>query len=245
MDLVGIDVFGLRLFMQAKSLSHRAVLFHFEFIVNPCHRFACSRHFQRTFDLSPTNGTGELWRHFFWNEGYDCCYDRIRSDFRAFSLRAGCPSEDFKKAIASKPLCHTVVYHDHFCCDHFFNTKQLFLIPEPVLYMLKALSFIVVERLEFIFLSFWITKVISSSAIFIFFAAVGISHILKRQSHTRLAVVVSLIPYLTALWIDDPFIMDKMTYLVERISPFIFILIPGLLLVVSYFQNGKGRQKAA
>lgn len=161
--------------------------------------------------------------------------------FVLFPYVQGAPRRILKKLLLANLFVTLLYTMTIFAAITFFNTKQLFLIPEPVLYMLKALSFIVVERLEFIFLSFWITKVISSSAIFIFFAAVGISHILKRQSHTRLAVVVSLIPYLTALWIDDPFIMDKMTYLVERISPFIFILIPGLLLVVSYFQNGKGR----
>jgi spore germination protein (amino acid permease) len=130
-----------------------------------------------------------------------------------FPYVQGSPRRILKKLMLANLFVTLLYTLTIFAAITFFNTEQLFLIPEPVLYMLKALSFIVVERLEYIFLSFWITKVISSSAIFIFFGAIGISHILKRQSHTRIAVVVSLIPYFVALWIDDPFIMDKMTYL--------------------------------
>ncbi|KQL44989.1 hypothetical protein AN963_27055 [Brevibacillus choshinensis] len=150
-----------------------------------------------------------------------------------------------KKLMAANLFVTLLYTMTIFAAITFFNAKQLTLIPEPVLYMLKALSFIVIERLEFIFLSFWITKIISSSAIFIFFSAVGISHMLKRRSHTRVAVVVSMIPFAIAQWVDDPFVTDKMAHLLATFSPVIFLLIPGFLLVVSYWQKGKGRQKAA
>ncbi|QRG68351.1 GerAB/ArcD/ProY family transporter [Brevibacillus choshinensis] len=165
--------------------------------------------------------------------------------FVLFPYVQGSPKVILKKLMAANLLVTLLYTMTIFAAITIFNSKQLMLIPEPVLYMLKALSFIVIERLEFIFLSFWITKVISSSAIFIFLSAVGISHMLKKQSHTRLAVPVSMIPFVIALWADDPFITDKMADLLVVISPVIFIIIPAVLLVISSLQKGKGRQKTA
>lgn len=126
----------------------------------------------------------------------------------------------------------------------FFSPKLLSVIPEPVLYMIKTFSLGVFERLEYLFLAFWIMKVVTSVAIIMFASSVGMAHLFGARSHSQFALISSLIPYGFALWTEDPFITDKMSSILELWSPLVYIVLPVLLLTASYVQGRKGRQKA-
>ncbi|MET3289065.1 UNVERIFIED_CONTAM: spore germination protein (amino acid permease) [Brevibacillus sp. OAP136] len=83
----------------------------------------------------------------------------------------------------------------------FFSPDELHLIPEPMLYMLKAFTFRIVERTDLLFLSLWVVIVLTSIVSYVYLAAAGIKKMMnqERNSKTTLAVVIlcsllSLIP---------------------------------------------------
>lgn len=83
----------------------------------------------------------------------------------------------------------------------FFSPKELKLVPEPVLYVLKALEYTVLERIDLIFLSLWILTASTSFMSYLYIASYGMTKILHLEHHRKVVPVlgaiclgVSLIP---------------------------------------------------
>jgi spore germination protein (amino acid permease) len=106
------------------------------------------------------------------------------------------------KVISFASFCITVMYgFIVFTTYIFFNPEEIVIVPEPVLYMLKAFSFSIIERTDLIFLSIWIISVATSFISYLFIAAKGVQTLFRLKHHQKgapyLAIfcgVIAIIP---------------------------------------------------
>ncbi|WP_079529197.1 GerAB/ArcD/ProY family transporter [Halobacillus hunanensis] len=64
----------------------------------------------------------------------------------------------------------------------FFSTKEIALVQEPVLYMLKSFQFPIIARIDLFFLSIWVVSVATSFATYLFMTGMGLQTVFQKQS---------------------------------------------------------------
>ncbi|MDQ0178250.1 GerAB/ArcD/ProY family transporter [Bacillus chungangensis] len=121
-----------------------------------------------------------------------------------------------------------------------FSPEQMKLLPQPVLYMVKALSFTLIERPDIYFISIWSLMAATSIMSYMFMAAKGISHLYKRQEKYRKAVVYTVIFFFIIALIPQEEQMIKTFGKISTIVGYVFIfVIPLFLLGISIITHKK------
>lgn len=116
----------------------------------------------------------------------------------------------------------------------FFSPEEMKIVPEPVLYVLKALEFTVLERLDLFFLSVWILAVTTSFMSYLYIASYGITKILRMKHHKKVVPVVGAICFCIALIPGDNLLIIETWSKIIINSGLIFsVLIPILLLLLA------------
>ena len=80
-------------------------------------------------------------------------------------------------------------------CYLFFSPTDILLIPEPVLYLIKAFSFKILERTDLIFLSLWIVSVFTTIVSYVFWGADCIKGLFKSNKSSRNTFIILAIIY--------------------------------------------------
>lgn len=124
-----------------------------------------------------------------------------------------------------------------------FSPPELQLLPQPLLYMVKALSFSVVERPDLYFLSLWTVVAATSAMGYLFMASKGAASLFRQQSNHRKAVLYTgAIVFSIALITQDPRLIAPLGKVLSIIG-YVFVLgIPFILLVISILFKVKVRE---
>jgi len=121
-----------------------------------------------------------------------------------------------------------------------FSPEEIQLVSEPILYMLKALSYEVVERLDLIFLSIWVVPIITSFVTYLHIASVGMDKIFKQKNHKKVTLVLGILIMIISVFIpQEDKIIDKFNLIVSYSSYFFIAFIPFILLIVSIIRKKK------
>lgn len=122
----------------------------------------------------------------------------------------------------------------------FFSPKELMMLPEPILYLVKSFNFKVIERPDLLFTSLWIIFVITTFIMMLYIISLGLSTLKKGSSRV-------LFVYLAAIVI---FIIGSLSYgeykvltLFKYFNPMaivITIIIPMFVLFSSVVFKKKG-----
>ncbi|MGM0836699.1 MAG: GerAB/ArcD/ProY family transporter [Bacillota bacterium] len=124
-----------------------------------------------------------------------------------------------------------------------FSPKEITLVPEPVLYMLKAISFEIIERLDLIFLSIWVIPMTNSIIIYLYQASKGLKELFHTESHSPFVPIIVIPIFVSGFFLQDKFIIEKIdSFFQYIIYSFVFIL-PVLLLIVGFFRKKTGKEK--
>ena len=115
----------------------------------------------------------------------------------------------------------------------FFSPAQLEMIPEPLVYMLKGVSFIIVDRVDLIFLSIWIISVMTSYVSYLYIAGRGIQHLTKRKNTTGPILVASLIALIFSTFSHDRYTIEMLSGYHAKASYFFALGFPLVLLIIS------------
>jgi spore germination protein (amino acid permease) len=111
----------------------------------------------------------------------------------------GTPAKKIK-VISFASFCITVLYgFIVFTTYIYFNPEEIVIVPEPVLYMLKAFSFSIIERTDLIFLSIWIISVATSFISYLFIAAKGVQTLFRLPHHQTAAPYIAIFCALIAI----------------------------------------------
>ncbi|EIT87100.1 spore germination protein GerKB [Fictibacillus macauensis ZFHKF-1] len=152
------------------------------------------------------------------------------------------PYEKLKAATISNVSVTALYTFLTFMCIVFFGIKEFDLVPQPILYMIKSFSFEVLERIDLVFLSFWIVSVATTYMGYLLAAARGMLALAKtpRKEHTPF-VKLALIPTLFIATIPHG-VYEAATMLneISRLSLIFVFLIPTLLVIRSFMGKKKG-----
>ncbi|MFG6116378.1 GerAB/ArcD/ProY family transporter [Halobacillus sp. MO56] len=81
----------------------------------------------------------------------------------------------------------------------FFGAKEILLVPEPVLYMLKAYEFSVVERLDLFFISVWVVSVTTSFTTYLYMSGKGLKHMFNSKKEMPFMIMMAIVAFILAL----------------------------------------------
>jgi spore germination protein (amino acid permease) len=149
------------------------------------------------------------------------------------------------KAISMANLFVTLLYaFMTFTCLVIFSPKEIEVIPEPLLYMLKSFTFNVIERIDLIFLSIWSVSVFTTFISYIFMGMMGLGQYFHKGNHKKAAWWAGIICFVLAVWPGEPETIRLYDQIFSIGSFIIIIAVPLLLLGWSYLFKVKGETNA-
>ncbi|GGF16705.1 germination protein KB [Halobacillus andaensis] len=126
----------------------------------------------------------------------------------------------------------------------FFSTKEMALVSEPVLYMLKSYQFPIVARIDLFFISIWMVFVATTLSSFLYMAGLGLRRMVNTQQNKWVVFSVGCLFFISSLFIGfDLTKLDRFqTYVVH--GGYIFAVgIPLLILLISLFRKNRNKEK--
>jgi spore germination protein (amino acid permease) len=146
------------------------------------------------------------------------------------------------KAVSIGNLITTLFYtFEVFTSLIIFSPEELPLIPEPILYMLKAFSFHIVDRVDLLFLSLWVVMVFTSMCSYLYLGVTGLGHIFHKGEHTRSLFYVAVILFFISISPKNPSIIVFYDALITASFATMIVVLPIILLSVAFFM--KKREK--
>ncbi|MCM3616761.1 spore germination protein [Sutcliffiella horikoshii] len=123
-----------------------------------------------------------------------------------------------------------------------FSPEEMTLVPEPVLYMLKAISFEVIERLDLIFLSIWVIPMTNSFIIYLYQASKGLKELFHTESHSPFVPIICVPIFISGFFLQDKFFMADIGKVFQYIVFSFAFILPLLFLVIALVKKkfGKG-----
>ncbi|WP_044336707.1 GerAB/ArcD/ProY family transporter [Rossellomorea aquimaris] len=126
-----------------------------------------------------------------------------------------------------------------------FSPEELVIVPQPVLYYVKSLYLQVVERIDLVFVSLWVVSVITSLTSYLFLSTEGIAHTFKRIKRSVITISIGSLSFIIALFPNKEAEMELYNKWVINTSYLFILVIPLLLLSISFVFKKKERGKSA
>jgi spore germination protein (amino acid permease) len=146
------------------------------------------------------------------------------------------------KAVSIGNLITTLFYtFEVFTSLIIFSPEELPLIPEPILYMLKAFSFHIVDRIDLLFLSLWVVMVFTSMCSYLYSGVIGLGHIFHKGKHKKSLFYVAGIIFFIAIMPKNPSTIVFYDSLITASFATMIVVLPIILLSVAFFM--KKREK--
>jgi spore germination protein (amino acid permease) len=112
-----------------------------------------------------------------------------------------------------------------------FSSGQLALMREPVLNLLRGISYNMIDRVDLIFLSIWIVPMATSTISYLYFASKSVST--NKKHYPRVVLMNGIILFFITLIPHDDAIITLFNKYVSYLSYVVVFLIPTLLLILS------------
>lgn len=127
----------------------------------------------------------------------------------------------------------------------FFSPEEIKLVPEPVLYMLKAQTTTIFERVDYLFMAVWVVFMSTTYFSYLYISAKGVSGLFTKKNKKLYRTIVIILAFLTLLpefWISNIFFIDNINEVLGKIGNLFIILLPIILLTISLvFKKKEGR----
>ncbi|MFC5403433.1 GerAB/ArcD/ProY family transporter [Cohnella soli] len=152
--------------------------------------------------------------------------------------------KDVLKALFSANTFSTAMYTFLvFICLVVFSPEELKIIPQPVLYMVKALSLTIIERADLYFLSFWAIIIFSTVAIYLYMSAKSVSTLFGKKGHRGTIPIVALLILVIAEFPHNQDAINRLQNIVYVFAGVSFVFLPLLMLFLSYVRGIKGKEQ--
>jgi hypothetical protein len=113
-----------------------------------------------------------------------------------------------------------------------FSTEQLAQMREPILILLRGISYKMVDRVDLIFLSIWIVPMTTSIISYLYFASRSMNA--KKKHYPKFVLLNGFILFLITLIPNDDAFITLFNKYVSYLSYVVVFLIPTLLLILSF-----------
>ncbi|MDR7073265.1 GerAB/ArcD/ProY family transporter [Fictibacillus barbaricus] len=117
-------------------------------------------------------------------------------------------------------------------CIIYFSSAQFSLVQQPLLYLFRGLSFEFVERIDIIFLSFWLVPISTTLVIQLFNASLGVQNLFSIQRKTSVYLIAFLL-FGIGLFPVSPSLKESLSSLMTYLNIIFVFFIPILLLIIS------------
>ena len=119
----------------------------------------------------------------------------------------------------------------------YFSPNQLKTIHDPTVYMLKGISFLVVDRVDLLFLSIWTVSVLTSFGSYLYISSEGMKILTKRKKAMWPVIITTLLTLGISLLPHNPYTMETLSSYHSIASYFFVFGIPCVLLIISSITN--------
>ncbi|WHF26658.1 endospore germination permease [Bacillus altitudinis] len=145
------------------------------------------------------------------------------------------------KVMTIANLCTTLFYlFITLICFMFFSPRELNIIPYPVVYLLKTLSFGIIERTDLLFLSFWFLVVLATIVNYLYFATKGLEILIQKRKHKALVYLSALLIYASSCYLSTDTIRIEYFNEFTTIAQYSFIyFIPIVMTVIIILKRKK------
>jgi len=116
----------------------------------------------------------------------------------------------------------------------FFSPNEMELVPEPVLYMLRAFTFQLIERPDLYFLSIWMVLVSTSLIGNLYLASKGLTRLFGGNKHSKAIPYTAFLVFVVAMFMKDPFKIEAFTGWISIVSYVFTLVIPLVILGISF-----------
>ncbi|WHZ03134.1 GerAB/ArcD/ProY family transporter [Neobacillus sp. YX16] len=113
-----------------------------------------------------------------------------------------------------------------------FSTDQLAQMREPILNLLRGITYKMVDRVDLIFLSIWIVPMVTSIIAYLFFASKSMN--VKKKNYPRVVLMNGFIIFLITLIPHNDATTTLFNKYVTYLSYAVVFIIPTLLLILSF-----------
>ncbi|WP_242272929.1 GerAB/ArcD/ProY family transporter [Bacillus cereus group sp. BfR-BA-01538] len=124
----------------------------------------------------------------------------------------------------------------------YFSPQEMRILPEPVLYLTKSLSFHIIERTDLIFLTIWIIFVTTSFCNYVYSAASGLATLFRSKSHAMFAPFVGVIAFFCSLIPHNKAAITVFSNFLSNFAIISIFILPLFLLFVSFARNKKRQE---
>ncbi|WP_243291713.1 GerAB/ArcD/ProY family transporter [Bacillus sp. FJAT-47783] len=114
-----------------------------------------------------------------------------------------------------------------------FSPEELNIIPEPVLFMLKAINLTVVERIDLLFLSIWIVSVATTLTTYGYLGAKGLEYFF-RKPHQQMIPYITVLIFIVSLIPRNQEMLDQFSKLIGFLGYGFIAGIPLLLFIIAF-----------
>lgn len=142
-------------------------------------------------------------------------------------------SQRYKVLTISNVLVTFYYLYITITCFVTFSPEEIKIIPEPVLYLLKTVSFRIIERTDLLFLTFWFVTVFSTLANVFYLASIGMAKLFHKKSHSRFVYLLASLVFLPSIWATSTDETISILDHIVRLSDIFFVyLFPACMVLI-------------
>ncbi len=119
----------------------------------------------------------------------------------------------------------------------YFSPGQFEAIQDPTVYMLKGISFLIIDRIDLLFLSIWTVSVLTSFGSYLYISSEGVKTLTKRKSASLPIIITTLLILGVSLIPHNMFTIKPLSNIHATASYFFVFGIPLILLIISLIRK--------
>ncbi|WP_185971069.1 GerAB/ArcD/ProY family transporter [Alkalicoccobacillus porphyridii] len=113
----------------------------------------------------------------------------------------------------------------------YFSPGQFEILPEPLLYMIKTISLVLIERIDLIFLALWSVVVLATIVSYLYMASIGMATVFNQKKRLLFSSISSLIITILALIPQNVLTLRHFSTFINYVGSFFIAVIPAFLLL--------------
>src|SRR5699024_2357724 len=115
----------------------------------------------------------------------------------------------------------------------YFSENELKIVPEPVLYLMKAFSSRMIERPDLLFTSMWIVLAVTTLIITVYSGTLGIMTVMHSSNLRNYTILFTLLSFLLSLSLYDKHIINVVSKIHNYTSTPVLFFMPVILLLIA------------
>ncbi|HBU92150.1 endospore germination permease [Bacillus sp. FSL K6-3312] len=150
------------------------------------------------------------------------------------------------KVMTISNICTTLFYlFITLICFMFFSPIELDIIPNPVLYLLKTITFGIIERTDLIFLSFWVFVILATLSNYLHFCANGLASLLNKKEHKKYVYYFAIFIYAACCFLaSDNFRIQRFNDFTTIAQISVIYTLPIIMAIIIFIKHLKGKVKS-